>query len=286
MRDDRTLFQAVYGDGRPLLIFTGLSLVLSGAFAFFLSATGHFLPHDIQFLGMTADKLCGISECRIVHFMFHDRVAFGGALIAVGSLYVWMAEFPLRHKEAWAWWLFVVSGTLGFGSFLAYLSYGYLDSWHGVATLFLFPIFIAGLVKSYSSLPKPRTIKTLPGSSVRVPWRSPLGIGRLCFLATATGMLLGGLTIMTVGMTSVFVSQDLKFMRLAAADLQAINPRLIPLIAHDRAGFGGGIATCGIVVVFLRLVWNSFKKSLAGSLPGWCGWIRGGHRSARCGRLL
>ena len=119
--DNRGLISALVGDGRPLLIFTGLMLVLSGAFALFLSANQHFLPHDVQFLGMTAKQLCGIQSCRIVHFMFHDRVAFGGALISVGSLYMWLAEFPLRERKAWAWWLFVISGLSGFGSFLAYL---------------------------------------------------------------------------------------------------------------------------------------------------------------------
>jgi hypothetical protein len=90
-RDERGIFQALLGDGRPLLIFIGLSLVLSGAFALFLSATGQFLPHDVQFLGMSAEQLCAIQGCRIVHFMFHDRVSFGGTLMAVGSLYMWMA---------------------------------------------------------------------------------------------------------------------------------------------------------------------------------------------------
>ncbi|MBD0373865.1 MAG: hypothetical protein ICV60_23840 [Pyrinomonadaceae bacterium] len=121
IRDDRGFFQALLGDGRPLLIFAGLSLVLSGGFALFLSASGQFLPHDVQFLGMTAKELCAVNQCRVVHFMFHDRVAFGGALVAVGLLYMWMAEFPLRHGEAWAWWLFVLSGVVVFGSFLAYL---------------------------------------------------------------------------------------------------------------------------------------------------------------------
>ncbi|HEY6328346.1 MAG TPA: hypothetical protein VI756_03340 [Blastocatellia bacterium] len=150
--DDRGIFQALLGDGRPFLVFTGLSLILSGAFAIFLSATGRFLPQDVEFLGMTAERLCAISGCRIVHFMFHDRVAFGGSLLAVGSIYMWLAAFPLKGGEAWAWWLFVVSGTSGFGSFLAYLGYGYLDSWHGVATLLLLPFFIIGLVRSYGLL--------------------------------------------------------------------------------------------------------------------------------------
>jgi len=39
-RDERGLLQALVGDGRSLLIFTGLTLVLSGGFALFLAATG------------------------------------------------------------------------------------------------------------------------------------------------------------------------------------------------------------------------------------------------------
>jgi hypothetical protein len=250
VRDNRGIFSALIGDGRPLLLFIGLGLILSGGFALFLSATRHFLPHDVQFLGITAEQLCGIDNCRIVYFMFHDRVAFGGALIAVGALYMWLAEFPLKKGEAWAWWLFVVSGLAGFGSFLAYLGYGYLDTWHGAGTLLLLPFFVGGLARSSSSLVKPRGIRTLLQSGSKVSWRSPFGLGKALLLATAGGMIAGGLTVMTVGMTSVFVPQDLQFMGVTAAKLQAISPRLIPLIAHDRAGFGGAICTVGITVLF------------------------------------
>ena len=69
--------------------------------------------------------------------MMHDRVSFGGVLLAIGVMYLWLAEFPLRRGEAWAWWALAVSGTAGFLSFLAYLGYGYLDTWHGAATLAL-----------------------------------------------------------------------------------------------------------------------------------------------------
>ncbi len=225
-------------------------LVLSGAFALFLSANQHFLPHDVQFLGMTAEQLCGIQSCRIVHFMFHDRVAFGGALISVGALYMWLAEFPLRERKAWAWWLFIVSGLSGFGSFLAYLGYGYLDTWHGAATMFLFPLFIIGLGRSRQFLEEPSGIRSLFGSEVKTSFRTRYGIGRALLLTTAAGMIAGGLTIMTVGMTWVFVPQDLEFMGVQPVDLQSVSDRLVPLIAHDRAGFGGAICTTGITVLF------------------------------------
>jgi hypothetical protein len=63
--DDGGLLQVLVGDGRPLLLFVGLALILSGGFALFLAATGHFLPHDERFLGMTAEQLCSLHGCRI-----------------------------------------------------------------------------------------------------------------------------------------------------------------------------------------------------------------------------
>src|SRR5688572_23404493 len=148
MSEQRGLFRELVGDGRPALALTGVALFVSGAFAIFLSFRREFLPHDVAFLGMTAADLCALAECRIVRFMFHDRVAFGGTLLAIATLYLWLAAFPLRQGAAWAWWAFLASGLLGFGSFLSYLGYGYLDSWHGAATMALLPIFAMGLLAS------------------------------------------------------------------------------------------------------------------------------------------
>jgi hypothetical protein len=242
---EKGLFAALVGDGRPLLAVTALALVFSGCFAVFISVVGQFLPHDMEFLGASAAELGTLAEGRVANFMFHDRVAFGGTLIAVGLLYLWLVEFPLAGGERWAWWTLVASGVLGFGSFLTYLGYGYLDSWHGVATLVLLPLFVLGLVRS-----RWRVASAAPGPRPSLgAWGRRARLGRALLLFTGLGMVLAGVTIMIVGMTTVFVPQDLTYMEVTADRLAAENPRLVPLIAHDRAGFGGGIATCGVLVV-------------------------------------
>lgn len=248
MENRRGLIAALVNDGRPLLALVALSLILSGGFAIFQSATGHFLPHDEYFLGMGKQELCGINQCRIVHFMFHDRVSFGGALIAIGFLYLWLIEFPLRDRESWAWWLFVVSGITGFGSFLTYLGYGYLDSWHGIATLFLLIPYLWGMARTKRALGIQAGLGTILQSSERLSTRTPAALGRVLLLLTGLGMLAGGSIIMVVGMTRIFVPQDIAYIGMKASELSAINPRLIPLIAHDRSGFGGGVATAGLVL--------------------------------------
>jgi hypothetical protein len=245
-----SLLRTMGGDGRPLLLIVGVILFLSGVFALFLGMTRQFLPHDERFLGMSAGQLCALQGCRIVHFMIHDRVSFGGVLIAIGLLYLWLVSVPLRQGEAWVWWLLLMSGIEGFGSFLAYLGYCYLDTWHGIATLALLPCFILGLVLAYHKLRGTKRISALFQTGMRVPWYSALGLGRACLLATAAGLVVGGFTIMMVGMTCVFVPQDLAYLGLSAPDMHALNPRLVPLIAHDRAGFGGGVCCTGIVMFF------------------------------------
>ncbi len=258
---NRGFFSALIDDGRPLLKLTGIALIGSGLFAFFLAATGHFLPHDIAFLGMNADQLHSIAGGRLVHFMMHDRVSFGGAILGVGTLYLWLAEFPLQAHQPWAWWTLLSSGAIGFASFLAYLGYGYLDTWHGSATLVLLPVFAGGLYKSRGLIrPLPSARELLrPGSSTNL--RTAFGVGRLLLMFISACLVLGGVIIMTVGMTSVFVPQDLDFMHIVPADLQSVNPRLIPLIAHDRAGFGGGVCCCGLTM-FLCIYCSPPTRSL------------------------
>ncbi len=267
MHDDRGFFETFIGDGRSLIKLTAIALIGAGAFALFQAATGHFLPQDTDYLGMTAQQLCAIRGCRILHFMIHDRVSFGGVLIAIGVMYLWLAEFPLQKRESWAWWALAISGGAGFLSFLAYLGYGYLDSWHGAATLALLPLFVAGLVRT-----RGLRVEKIRRPALDVHSRN--GIGRILLLLATFGIVAAGCTITTVGMTTVFVPQDIAFMGITPAEIQQINARLIPLIAHDRAGFGGALVSVGLAM-FIAVLYGWPSRSLwqalaAAGLAGFC----------------
>ncbi|MDQ3574586.1 MAG: hypothetical protein M3404_06645 [Actinomycetota bacterium] len=241
--------EPILGDGRPLLLVVAGSLLFSGGFALFLAATGEFLPHDIHYLGMSAANLCQIASCRIVEFMVHDRAAFGGTLAGLGVLYVWLTVFPLGNGEPWAWWVWLVSSTAGFASFLAYLGYGYLDTWHGAGTLLLLPVFVLGMVRARGSLNGPLHAHRLWPPPGPAGARSSWTWGRALLLLGAAATAIGGLTILWVGVGDTFVPEDLEFMELSAEQLRDINPRLVPLMAHDRAGFGGGVFTMGLTTL-------------------------------------
>ena len=79
---------------------------------------------------------------------------------------------------------------------------------------------------------------------------------------------------MTVGMTTVFVPQDIEYMGITPVELRAVNPHLVPLIAHDRAGFGGALISAGLAM-FLAVLYGRPSRSLwqalaLAGLAGFC----------------
>jgi len=95
-------------------------------------------------------------------------------------------------------------------------------------------------------------------------WSRRMLIGRALWMGSVFGLIGAGATIMFVGMTEVFVPSDLAFIGYTRDELNAINPRLIPLIAHDRAGFGGGVFSTGLLLACIlwkarpsRHVWQA-----------------------------
>jgi len=249
------LAATLVGDGRPLLSLLAVGLLVSGLFALFLAATVTFLPQDVAFLGMDPRALCALNQCRIVHFIFHDRVSFGGTLMAIGTLYLWLIAVPLEHGERWAWWTLMLSGAMGFLSFLTWLIYHYLDTWHLTASVALLPLWVFGMWRTRRLLSEPGGWREVTRPVAALELKTRAGVGRACLLFAGAGMIAAGLTIMVLGSTVVFVPQDIVYFGFTPAQLNAINPHLVPLIAHDRAGFGGGLASCGACV--FAIVWKA-----------------------------
>jgi hypothetical protein len=271
LTNDRGVVEALLGDGRFLLSLTGMALLISGGFAIAQSISGQLLPHDLHALGMDAAALRQQGSANLVRFMFHDRVAFGGTLLAIGIAYWWLAEFPLRQGDAWAWWTLAISGGCGFLSFLAYLGYGYLDTWHGVATMFLLPVFVGGLWRGR------RLVSGRLDASII--WKSRYhaapgaeAMGRKLLLLCGLGLVAAGATILVVGMTFEFVPQDVTFMGIQPDKLREISPLLVPVLAHDRAGFGGGLFSVGLILVMI-VRHGALSRSLVEmiALMGLCG---------------
>jgi hypothetical protein len=254
--DESSLLAAILGDDRPLIALTGLSLALSGLFAILQSVSGQLLPQDSHAIGMDSLGLMHAGNRHLVGFMFHDRVAYGGTLLAIGAGYLWLAAFPMRARATWTWWALLCSGTVGFLAFLTYLGQGYLDTWHGVATLFLLPVFVAGLWRSRPAHLSLRTVWENTPRNTSSYARSGRAILGVC----ATGLVAAGLTIAIFGMTRVFVPSDLRFIGLDSAALTRISPMLIPVISHDRAGFGGGLCSVGCLVLFMAR-WAELRRS-------------------------
>jgi hypothetical protein len=53
---------------------------------------------------------------------------------------------------------------------------------------------------------------------------------------------------------------------MTRAQIGAISPMLIPVIAHDRAGFGGGLLSCGLLILVITrhaLLTRSFLEVTA-----------------------
>ena len=127
-----------------MLTFSAVFLVACGAFAVFQAATGHFLPHDATYLGMSASQLCAVDDCRILQFMIHDRISFGGVLVAIGVVYLWLARFPMARMESWSRW--TLAGVAGFSTAVGvHPAIGYVSFTHLAQAVLGCVVFAAGL---------------------------------------------------------------------------------------------------------------------------------------------
>ncbi|MFT5094400.1 MAG: dihydroorotate dehydrogenase [Porticoccaceae bacterium] len=226
-----------------------------GTLAMSIATTRVVLPYDEAFIGMTRDERCGIND-RLLPFLTHDRVTLAGTMLADGILYLALSLFGIRAGFQWARSTILISSMVGFFNFFLFLGFGYFDPFHAFVTAVLFQ-FILLAIHSNERLTMRIAVPDLANDRA---WR--LGLwGQLIYVVHGVAILVGGLVICSFGVTTVFVQDDLDFMRTSVEALATTSPRLIPLIAHDRASFGGMLISCGACVLLCAL-WG-FRRGAA-----------------------
>jgi dihydroorotate dehydrogenase len=227
----------------------GAGMLLGSVLALAIAATRVVLPYDEAFVMMSRDELHSVNP-RLLAFMAHDRVSLAGTMVAIGVMYVGLSLFGIRRGLHWAQLSVFVSAFVGFASFFLFLGFDYFDTFHAFVTLALLQLLLLG-VHARLGTHVPDVAPPLQGDA---GWRRSLW-GQLLLIAHACGLLGAGLMISCIGVTHVFVHEDLDFMQTTAAELTAANARLVPLVAHDRATFGGMLLASGWVFL-LPALWG------------------------------
>jgi hypothetical protein len=168
-------------------------------------------------------------------------------MVAIGSLYVGLAVGGLRRGWPWARDAYLVSGWIGFPTLLYFLGPGFVEPLHTAVTVVLFPMF---LIAVRHRPDRPRW--TIPPDGPEPERRRAL-VGQLLLVCTGIGLFIGGAVVSFVGLTDVFVPSDLVFLGTDADTLRVANPRLLPFVAHDRAGFGGALMAAAAAITLLSL---------------------------------
>jgi len=240
-------------------LLMGLGMLVGSALALAIAATRVVLTYDETFVGLSRAQLDAVNP-RLLSFMAHDRVALAGTMMTIGILYTSLAAIGMRRGLHWAQVAVQLSACAGFGTFFLFLGFGYFDPFHAFVTVVLFQFLLLLL---HSRLAPPTSI---PPPSLHNDRRWRLGLwGQFLHVAQAVAFIAAGTTIAFVGVTEVFVPEDLEFMQTTALALQSVSPRLVPLIAHDRASFGGMIVASGLC--FLGVALWGFRRG-----NGWVWW--------------
>lgn len=251
-------------------LLVGAGMICAGLVATLIALGPVLLWYDQAFLGIGRDQLPAVNP-RLVGFLQHDRITMAGTLVAIGVLYTGLAVGGIRRGWPWARDAYLVSGLVGFPTLFYFLGFRFVEPLHAAATTVLFPMFLAAtgrhLRRPYWTV-LPEGPEFLRRKALR---------GQLLLVLTGIGLFIGGVAVSTVGLTDVFVESDLAYLHTTPDALPAANPRLLPFIAHDRAGFGGALMSAAVAITLLVMwgwrrgeswVWWSLAlAAAAGFLP-------------------
>ncbi|MFN7974254.1 MAG: hypothetical protein U0166_18210 [Acidobacteriota bacterium] len=227
----------------------GLGMLFGSVLALAIAATRVVLPYDESFVGMTRAELRAVNP-RLLPFMTHDRVTLAGTMVGIGAMYAGLSYWGARRGRAWARKAILLSAGTGFASFFLFLGFGYLDPLHSFVTAALLQLMLLGIAGKLADHVPGRP----PELSGDAAWRRALW-GQLLLIVHGVALLGAGVVICSVGVSRVFVVEDLAFMGTTAGALADANARLVPLVAHDRATFGGMLLSAGWVFM-LPAMWG------------------------------
>ncbi|WP_369217577.1 hypothetical protein [Streptomyces flavofungini] len=252
-------------------LLVGLGMTGAGLGAAAITLGPVLLWYDIDYLGMTPHQLHSVNH-HLVHFLQHDRITMAGTMVSIGALYTGLALGGIRRGWPWAREVYLISGAIGFPTLFYFLANGFVEPLHTATTVVLFPMFLAAVRRRPHAVPRWRQVPEGPERE-----RRRALVGQLLLIVTGAGLFVGGAVISVVGLTDVFVPTDLTFLGADAHALDAVNPRLVPFLAHDRAGFGGALMSAAVAIVLLSawgwrrgeswVFWSLATAAAAGFLP-------------------
>jgi hypothetical protein len=251
-------------------LLVGLGMTGAGLGAAAITLGPVLLWYDHDYLGMSLHELHAANH-HLVHFLQHDRITMAGTMVSIGALYTGLALGGIRRGWPWARAAYLLSGAIGFPTLFYFLATGFVEPLHTATALVLFPMFVMG-VRRAPHAPRWRLAPEGPE-----PERRRALVGQFLMILTGAGLFVGGAVISVVGLTDVFVPADLTFLGADAQALEAVNPRLVPFLAHDRAGFGGALMSAAVAIVLLSawgwrrgeawVFWTLSAAAAAGFLP-------------------
>ncbi len=227
-------------------VVLGIALLIGGGIAMCVGLTRVVLPYDEEFLGMLREELCGLN-LKLLDFMQHDRITLAGTMLSLGVLYVVCGACGERRGRHWVRVAALTSATIGFFSFFLFLGYGYFDPFHAFITAVLFQFVLFGFRSQLLPDVDRSTDERNSPAWQRALW------GQLIFILHGIAIVVAGCVICGYGATDVFVREDLEFMGTTRNALVEANARLVPLVAHDRAAFGGMLVSTGVFVTLASL---------------------------------
>jgi dihydroorotate dehydrogenase len=246
IRETEPAFRPSFWGSWGWMCLLGMGMFFGGIIAWIIAATSVVLPYDESFLGAKKSLLMQLNH-HLLPFMSHDRITLAGTMISIGIFYFQLAKYGLRQGLHWSQTALLVSGIVGFCSFFLYLGHGYFDPLHAFVAAVLFPMFILSMrVKvNEASQQQPNLINDRTWLTAQ--W------GQLMFVVLGFALAIGGASISIVGVTHIFVSTDLAYLKSTHDEIGQLNDHLLSLIAHDRAGFGGALFSDAIAILAIAL---------------------------------